>query len=106
MGVVERHDLAICRLAYLATWQWDKFPAAAFFLINHLCYPYTNKSSFLSLDIRQSRAANAVWVAEDLIGQLSALIFKQSGVARRPPAEYGLILRSAISPYPKPTHLG
>ena len=37
---VGRHDLAICRLVYLATWQWDKFPAVTFFLINHLCYPH------------------------------------------------------------------
>lgn len=43
----------------------------------------------LSLDIRQSSAANSVWVTEGSIGQLSALLFEQSGVARRPSAEYG-----------------
>lgn len=43
----------------------------------------------LSLDIRQSSAASAVWITEGLIGQLSALVFEQSGVARRLSAEYG-----------------
>ena len=39
---VGRHDLAICRLAYLATWQWDKFPGA--FLLPNQSYllPTTN----------------------------------------------------------------